>query len=494
MYRHDPLKNLVLCVTAASDSGLPGRLKTQFKSTKQFNMIRKYFPFCFYVLVSVLCLGKLSQAYPAGNLGGGGVIPGVTSTSETDYKTIDSITPLKIGDKIPEELWEMTFSVVSANNDDVQHLKLGDYRDKLIILDFWATWCAPCISSLHKLDTLQQEFADDLLVFPTSYEVQDKVRKFFTDKGWSLPTAFEETQLKKYFPHRSIPHQVWIKDGEVMAMPPSAYANSKIIASVINGNEEKFVVRVPLGDRDIPLPPLYESKLTFRDATATGGSSISPEAVTISNVSIPTLFIEAFQNEIGFSGRKNRVIIDVSENVRPKLKLDQPVRVTGSYEQDVEARKFRDENMYSYYLKVGRPTDRATIIEYMKQDIQNIFKNYLKIEARTEIRSIPCLVLKKSNIHGLDTPTEVSQEMNVRDRSLTELTRMLAYRNWRLPTPIVNGVDESDDTLISLASDLRDIPSVVEELNKWGYTLEEELREIKVLVIADAFIPKKQSK
>src|SRR5690606_26588364 len=158
---------------------------------------RKYFPFCFYVLVSVLCLGKPSLAYPAGNLGGGGATPAVDATSETDQAftlpilASDSITPLKIGDKIPDELWDYAFPVVSPHADQVQYLSLGDFRDNLIMLDFWATWCAPCISSLHKLDTLQPEFADDLLVFRTSYEAQDKVTKFFADKGCSLPTAFD---------------------------------------------------------------------------------------------------------------------------------------------------------------------------------------------------------------------------------------------------------------------------------------------------------------
>src|SRR5690606_25504574 len=99
-------------------------------------MTRKYFPFCFYVLVSVLCLGKPSLAYPAGSLNREGAIPAVDATSETDQAftlpilASDSITPLKIGDKIPDELWEMTFPMVSGSTDKVHHLKLGDYRDK----------------------------------------------------------------------------------------------------------------------------------------------------------------------------------------------------------------------------------------------------------------------------------------------------------------------------------------------------------------------------
>src|SRR5690606_5831613 len=101
----------------------------------------------------------------------------------------EAIVPLKVGDQIPDALWDASFPVVSASSEQTQQLSLGDFKDKLIILDFWATWCAPCISSLNKLDSLQLEFKDDLLVFPTSYEPEQKVRAFFRSKGWQLPTA-----------------------------------------------------------------------------------------------------------------------------------------------------------------------------------------------------------------------------------------------------------------------------------------------------------------
>jgi thiol-disulfide isomerase/thioredoxin len=36
------------------------------------------------------------------------------------------------------------------------------FNGKLMILDFWATWCGACISKFPKLDSLQKKYADKL--------------------------------------------------------------------------------------------------------------------------------------------------------------------------------------------------------------------------------------------------------------------------------------------------------------------------------------------
>ncbi|MBT3346391.1 MAG: TlpA family protein disulfide reductase [Gemmatimonadetes bacterium] len=49
---------------------------------------------------------------------------------------------------------------------------------KFVILDFWATWCTPCLAMIPKLNQLQEQFGDRLVIIGISEEAEDVVRAF----------------------------------------------------------------------------------------------------------------------------------------------------------------------------------------------------------------------------------------------------------------------------------------------------------------------------
>ncbi|MCT1524796.1 efflux RND transporter permease subunit [Sphingobacterium hotanense] len=58
-----------------------------------------------------------------------------------------NITALNIGDQIPDALWNTPLQVVN-HPQDKKNITLADYKGKLIILDFWSTWCGTCVAAL----------------------------------------------------------------------------------------------------------------------------------------------------------------------------------------------------------------------------------------------------------------------------------------------------------------------------------------------------------
>ena len=121
----------------------------------------------------------------------------------------------------------------SKNNQ----LKLNDYSGKLVLLNFWATWCAPCKEEMPSLDLLQaNENLDNLKVFPINVG-QDNIEKsilFFEDLNIkNLDPYFDSpVTLAKKFGLRGIPTTIFFnKKGEEFA---------RVIGS-IDFNDKNFI-------------------------------------------------------------------------------------------------------------------------------------------------------------------------------------------------------------------------------------------------------------
>lgn len=70
------------------------------------------------------------------------------------------MTALKIGDQVPD----LNFPAFNYNNGKPAGFKFSDLKGKLIILDFWGTFCEPCLEGFSKLDSMQKYFKDRIQI------------------------------------------------------------------------------------------------------------------------------------------------------------------------------------------------------------------------------------------------------------------------------------------------------------------------------------------
>ena len=146
-------------------------------------------------------------------------------------KEVDDIKNLLIFEN-PKKLDDLTFL-----DDKNNQLNLSDFKGKLVLLNFWATWCAPCKEEMPSLDLLQmKENLNNLKIFPINVgqDDLDKSLNFFEDlKIKNLKPYFDSPiTLAKKFQLRGIPTSIIInKRGEEFA---------RIVGS-IDFTDKKFI-------------------------------------------------------------------------------------------------------------------------------------------------------------------------------------------------------------------------------------------------------------
>jgi thiol-disulfide isomerase/thioredoxin len=145
--------------------------------------------------------------------------------SDWSTKTLASPSWLETGDAF-EGARDLTgtvvedFSLARLRGDSFH---LHEHAGKVIVFDFWATWCGPCIQSIPDMLAIMKNYSDEQVVFlgVNSSEGPEAVRDFLTErKIIGFDTLFDyDGQLAKAMDVRGIPHTVVV--GPINSRPRS---------------------------------------------------------------------------------------------------------------------------------------------------------------------------------------------------------------------------------------------------------------------------------
>lgn len=316
---------------------------------------------------------------------------------------------LYVGDQIPEEFYELKLNTIDLKTGNLSQIQLKDHRSKMIILDFWATWCPSCLGSLKHLHEIRSQLdTSKVLILPVNYQKPEEIKIIIDRFGWNHRSVHSDIDLGAYFPHQGIPHMVWIKDSKVHSMPMVSYANADNINKVLENKKVNLLEldRVKIPDFSVPLlcNKDIETKVKYRDEHLTITGYI-PEFETLDlertetkdsifihmiNVPIGHLLYRCFQSQISpyFFEYKGAITFDLDSLSQRLLQSSKPsYSEDANYQEDMKVRNWEMESWVSLDFRIPKLTSDSVVGNLLRSSL----KKYLLSELgwRTSIRKSP---------------------------------------------------------------------------------------------------------
>ena len=98
---------------------------------------------------------------------------------------------------------------------------LSDHEGKVILLNFWATWCGPCVGEMPAFEQLQETYGEDLVLLAVnSGEDEETVKGFLEETGYTFRVGLDlDYTVFSLYPSEFIPYTVVIgTDGKVASI------------------------------------------------------------------------------------------------------------------------------------------------------------------------------------------------------------------------------------------------------------------------------------
>ena len=423
---------------------------------------------------------------------------------------------IKVGQEFPDVSLNTIINYKSGS------AKISDFKGKLLILDFWATWCGPCIQMFPKCDSLQKMFGEQIQILPVTYEEKKYVDDFLKNlskykKIPVFPSVVNDTALRNYFKSIiAIPYYVWIdRNSNVVAITDAFELTESNIQSFLNGRKPNIRNVENIRKKQ----NLNKPSFTFATPVINEGRT---EAILIHDSTVLKSFVfTRYQNHLAsyatqdsfkltainftIAGLFNLAAGQLKMYYMPGTRTRWEIRnhdleklndsaAALSSKQFFTKQQFKELYTYCYERRFPTPTGPEEKAKIMLDDLNNIFGEMYGLHGSLEKRTIKCLVLVRTTIEDkMVTRIENANKVSNEDRrfNYSAYNKPIGVVLRELMMPMMNLPPAFDETGykgnvdIELSGDINHVETLNLQLEKYGLKFIEAYREIDCVIISD---------
>jgi thiol-disulfide isomerase/thioredoxin len=393
-----------------------------------------------------------------------------------------------VGQLVPEVLLDTLF------NYKKDKLALSELKGRFVIIDFWGTFCMPCITDFPKWENLQKRFGDTLQFLLVTTDGYVKTKQFYearkkANNPMTLPCGIS-TDLVKYFQVKEVSTFVWIDDqGYIKAITDYTQLTEKNIADFVNRKEvakremETFLKidyrksLFELAKETDSNAIVYGSVLTryvkgLRSLTNSGKRMEG--RIFAHNMPVRNLY------QLAFGDADTTGIFEYAKTV---IESAHPEKIAQPEGEDFN--RWKIDNTYCYEIKVPE-VKRKDIHKIMRKDLEQLFG----YNAYLEYRKQKCLVLKADKNFRYLQDTTIAPKLilsaggvTIRNYPFSRLASNI--RHYLAKQIFIDETGLSGRVDVTIQAQMNDVDAVNAELKKYGLHIQSEDREVQMLIIKD---------